>query len=240
MEKQRLQKYIAHTGYCSRRKADELISDGKNVTVNGVYAVSGMKVDDRDIIEIDGVVLGKNKKKIYIKMNKPTGYTCTSRKFDTEKNIYELLPQNIKNDQSIHIVGRLDKESQGLVLLTNDGALTQELTHPSNEHEKRYLVTVRNNKKRDTNFIEESFLNGVKAEEIGMVHAKSIKYLKGDNFEVVLTEGKKRQIRMMFRAVGEHVIKLTRVSIGGLKLEALKEGKWEYLNSGEMKMFKVG
>lgn len=233
MTKIRLQKYIAHTGYCSRRKADELISEGNKVTVNGVYAVNGMKVDENDTVEVEGVVLGSNKKKVYIKMNKPAGYTCTSRKFKSEKNVYELLPKDVQEDHSIHIVGRLDKDSQGLILLTNDGELTQELTHPSNEHQKKYIVTL-NEKDRDVKYIEKEFLNGMRLDEIGVVIAKKIKYKGGDTFEVILTEGKKRQIRMMFREVGEHVKGLRRVSIGNLTVGGLREGGWEYISKKEI------
>lgn len=235
MTKERLQKYIAHTGYCSRRKADDLISNSRSVFVNGSLAESGMKVDENDEVMIDGVFIGGEKKKVYIKMNKPIGYTCTSRKFKGEKNVYELLPQNISKDKSIHIVGRLDKDSQGLILLTNDGDLTQELTHPSNDHQKNYIVKLKNKSDRDFKNIEKSFLQGINVEEIGFVRAKKIKRINDNTFEVVLTEGKKRQIRMMFRSLGEHVEGLKRVSIGILTLGDLGIGSWEYLKGGEVK-----
>lgn len=235
MEKERLQKYIARSGHCSRRQADELISDGVSVKVNGVLAESGMKVDDSDEITIDGVPIGAVKEKVYIKLNKPTGYTCTSKRFKSEKNIYELLPQKVQEDHSVHIVGRLDKDSQGLVLLTNDGELTQELTHPSRGHEKKYVVTVRKKEGRDVGDIEDAFMAGMELEDIGDVRAKKIKHIGGDTFEVVLTQGKKRQIRMMFRAVGEHVMTLKRISIDNLKVGALKEGEWGYLSREEVR-----
>ena len=235
MTKERLQKYIAHTGYCSRRKADDLISNSRSVFVNGSLAESGMKVGENDEVMIDGVFIGGEKKKVYIKMNKPIGYTCTSRKFKGEKNVYELLPQNISKDKSIHIVGRLDKDSQGLILLTNDGDLTQELTHPSNDHQKNYIVKLKNKSDRDFKNIEKSFLQGINVEEIGFVRAKKIKRINDNTFEVVLTEGKKRQIRMMFRSLGEHVEGLKRVSIGILTLGDLGIGSWEYLKGGEVK-----
>jgi len=235
MKKEVLQKFIANSGYSSRRKAEELICDSGSVFVNGKLAEAGMRVDDKDEVKINGELIGSKKRKIYIKMNKPAGLTCTSRSFKSEKNIYSLLPANVFENQSLHIVGRLDKDSQGLILLTNDGALTQKLTHPSFEHEKKYIVTLKSNLERNADNLTRKFQKGIEVEEIGFVRAKRVKYLENDVFEVVLTEGKKRQIRMMFRTLGEHVIYLRRTEIGGLKLGNLKEGTWEYLSEKEVR-----
>ncbi|MCK5095878.1 MAG: rRNA pseudouridine synthase [Candidatus Pacebacteria bacterium] len=238
MKKERLQKFIAHSGFCSRRKADELIGNGRGVYVNGKLAVLGMKVDEHDEVKIGGKIIGSEKKKVYIKMNKPTGYTCTTKSFKDEKNVYSLLPQKVWKNMSLHIVGRLDKDSQGLVLLTNDGDLTQELTHPSYEHEKKYIVTLRKDQARNVRRILKVFVDGMDIEDIGQVRAKRIKHVGDDTFEVVLTEGKKRQVRMMFRELDEHVVYLQRVSLGKLKLGNLASGKWMYLTEKEVEELK--
>ena len=235
MEKIKLQKYIANTGYCSRRKADELISLGKSVRVNGKVAVVGMKVSDADKITIEGKDVNSRQKKIYIKFNKPSGYTCTSAKFKSEKNVYELLPQKLQSDKSLHIVGRLDKESCGLLLFTNDGSITQKLTHPSFEHEKKYVVTLRDKRARDAKDIIRKFTTGMHLKDIGDVRAKKVEYVGDNIFKITLTEGKKRQIRRMFAEMHEWIVSLKRVSIGGLELGGLEEKNWEYLTAREVK-----
>src|SRR3989339_1205689 len=134
-----LQKYISNSGHCSRRQAVELIRAG-GVKVNGETAELGRKVSDIDTVEINGIKIINPKEKIFIVLNKPVGYTCTNRSFKGEKNVFELLPSEYRN---LHVVGRLDKNSRGLVLLTNDGDYTLRATHPRYEHEKRYIVDFR-------------------------------------------------------------------------------------------------
>lgn len=234
----RLQKFIANTGYCSRRKAEKLIADGQSVYVNGELAVVGIQVDDNDEVRIDDVLISVKQKKVYIKLNKPAGYSSTSAKFKSEKNVYELLPEEVRSGKSLHIVGRLDKNSCGLLLFTNDGALTQTLTHPSFEHEKKYIVTLRNKRARDVKNIIKRFTQGMDIEDIGVVCAKKVAYLEDDRFEIILTEGKKRQIRKMFAQMHEWIESLQRVAIGSLELGGLAEREWKYLTAQEVKELK--
>ena len=238
MKSIRLQKFIANTGYCSRRKAEKLILDGQSVYVNDKPAVVGMEVNDNDEVRIDGVLINVKQKKVYIKLNKPVGYSSTSAKFKSEKNVYELLPEEVRGDKSLHIVGRLDKNSCGLLLFTNDGALTQTLTHPSFEHEKKYIVTLRNKRARDVKNIIKRFTQGMDLEDIGVVRAKKVVYLEDDRFEIILTEGKKRQIRKMFAEMHEWIESLQRAAIGNLELGGLAEREWKHLTSQEVKGLK--
>lgn len=221
-----LQKYISNSGYCSRRQAEDLIRS-ERVIVNGGVAELGVKVSDKDIVEIDGKKIDFATEKIYIVLNKPVGYTCTNRSFKGEKNVFELLPDEYKN---LHVVGRLDKNSRGLVLLTNDGDYTLRATHPRFEHEKRYKVEVRSKKLEVRNVIK-NFINGIDiGEGDGVVQVKDIKYLEDNKFEIVLTEGKKRQIRRMFKALGYEVADLERVAIREIRFDDSKEGEWRKIN----------
>jgi pseudouridine synthase len=233
-----LQKFIAESGYGSRRKAEELIRQGK-VKINGRIAELGERADENDEVMIGGKKIDLANKKIYIKLNKPKDYVCTSRKFKGEKNVFDLLtspyPSPSQGDGvRLFIVGRLDKDSRGLVLLTNDGDLTQKLTHPKYEHEKEYVINV---KCQISNFklLLEKLLKGIDiGEGDGVVKAKEARYLGDNNFKLVLTEGKKRQIRRMFKTLNCEIADLVRVRIGCLKLEDLKEGEWRYLKENEI------
>jgi 23S rRNA pseudouridine2605 synthase len=244
-----LQKFIAETGLYSRRRAEELIRLGR-VTVNGMAAELGMRADENDDVRVSGKKIELQKKKIYIKLNKPPGYTCTNRKFPGEKNVFELL-DDINRKNGLHVVGRLDKDSRGLALLTNDGSLTQRLTHPKFEHEKRYLVRISTdseriltdhgssgNRKSEIGNLEMKLKQGVDiGEGDGVVRARAAKYLGGEKFEIILTEGKKRQIRRMFRVLGREVADIERTAIGKLELGNLKEGEWRYLDNDQLSIF---
>jgi 23S rRNA pseudouridine2605 synthase len=233
MKKQVLQKYIASSGHCSRRRAEEIIREGR-VYVNNETAELGARVDDDDKVKIGSKIIRPNLEFVYIMMNKPVGYTCTNRRFAEEKNVFELLSEEFRTGSGLHSVGRLDKDSSGLVLLTNDGALTQKITHPSFEHEKKYAVLLQGNKERDVKKIVSMFEAGIGIGEDGIVKAKKVDYIGDDEFEIILTEGKKRQIRRMFGEVEERVIFLKRISIGGLELGELKEGEFRKLEIEEI------
>jgi pseudouridine synthase len=239
-----LQKFIAESGYCSRRQAEELIRQ-KKVLVNGKLAELGMKVDGGDEVKIGKQKLSLSKEKIYIILNKPKGYTCTNRQFIGEKNVFDL----VKNKERLFTVGRLDKDSRGLILLTNDGDLALKLTHPKYEHEKEYIVTI-TNYELPARFASESvagrqITNDKIMKRIrkgidigggdGTVRAKDIRYIGDNKFKIILTEGKKRQIRRMFKGAGCEIIDLVRVRIGNIKLENLAEGKFKYLTKKEIK-----
>lgn len=228
-----LQKFIAMSGCSSRRQAEEMIRNGR-VKVNGRKAELGLKVGEADEVEIGNKKIVLANKPIYIKLNKPAGYVCTSRRFRSEKNVFDL----VKIKERLFAAGRLDKDSRGLVLLTNDGALAARLTHPRYEHEKEYLVKARGRNFGAKNVLKK-FKEGV---EIGegdcFVKAEKIKHLGGERFEIILTQGKKRQIKRMFKAAGYEVADLIRTRIGHLKLGGLGEGRWEYLSEEEIKNLK--
>lgn len=225
-----LQKIIANSGFASRRKAEELIRGG-HVKINGQLAFIGEGANPKkDIITIDDRPLPRPEEKIYIKLNKPRGYVCTNRKFSGEKNIFDL----ISLPQRLFAVGRLDKDSRGLILLTNDGEMTQRLTHPKFQHEKVYEVKVRG-ELTNINAIINKLLKGVDiGEGDGVVRAKKAKYLQNQIFIITLSEGKKRQIRRMFKAIGLNVADLKRTSIAGLEIHDLKEGYWINLTKDEI------
>lgn len=238
MEKMRVQKFIARSGFCSRRKAEEFIKQGK-VFVNKKLVKLGDVAQDGDCIIICGQEVKIAEKKVYIILNKPIGYTCTNRKFSGENNIFDLI--NIK--ERLFIAGRLDKDSRGLVLLTNDGDLAQRLTHPKFECCKKYTVELRiKNKELRIKDIKNNFLKGVvisNDENIGVIaKAKKIEYLGDNRFEIILTEGKKRQIKKMFKRFGCEVKDLSRTKIGKLRLGDLKQGEYRYLTDNEIKILK--
>jgi pseudouridine synthase len=231
-----LQKLIAESGYCSRRAAEDLIRKGQ-VKLNGVLAKPGDMADDDDNVKVRGQVIGAPREKVYIKMNKPIGYTCTNRQFKGEKNIFELaesLPSGV------FTIGRLDKNSRGLILISNDGDLTLKLTHPRHAHEKVYEVKVRSDvTDLSAQKAKEVFIKGVPFNlDEGVAKAKKVDYLGDGFFRVVLAEGKKRQIRRMFEWAGLKVIDLKRVSFAELEIGSLPEGKWGYLNKAEIERLK--
>jgi len=231
----RLQKFIANAGLCSRRKAEELIIEGR-VKVNKKIVTIGTKVTEEDEILVDNKAIElKKDDKVYIKINKPVGYTCTNREFKGEKNIFNL----IKSKKRLFCIGRLDKDSRGLVLLTNDGELTQKLTHPKYQHRKIYIVKVYENKQDlltmdKVKNVEKACKAGIDSEE-GLMKAKEVKYLGSGNFKITLTEGKKRQIRKMFGSLDLRIKDLKRVGVDDLKLDELKESDWKYLSKEEVK-----
>lgn len=225
-----LQKAIALSGYCSRRKAEELIRD-ELVEVDGQMAFIGDSVElGKSRITVNGRPLPAPEKKIYIMLNKPLGYTCTNRKFPNEKNIFDL----IDIPERLFAVGRLDKDSRGLVLLTNDGDLTLQLSHPRFEHHKKYEVKIRD-EVINPKLVISQLIKGVDiGSDDGVVKAVAAEYLQNNLFIITLSEGKKRQIRRMFEALGTRVIDLKRVSLGGLTMANLPEGKWDYLDQAEI------
>ncbi len=184
----------------------------------------GDKTDDNDIIKInDKLVKKESAQKIYLMLNKPIGYTCTKRKFKDEKNIYKLLPEKYN---CLNSVGRLDKKSEGLLILTNDGDYIYKMTHPKFEQEKEYIVETQNFvSKKKLNKFKQGINIGTKEKEI--VKCKSIKQLSDNKFSIVITQGKKRQIRRMCAAVELKVVGLKRAREGRLNLDDLKIGKWK-------------
>ncbi len=225
-----LQKIIAMSGYSSRRHAELLIREGK-VNINGRLALLGDQAEpDEDKITVNGRLIPSAEEKVFVMLNKPLGYTCTNRKFTGEKNIFDLVDLPAR----LYAVGRLDKDSRGLILLTNDGDLTQQLSHPKFEHEKEYEVKIRD-EVINPEMVIKNLIGGIDiGDGDGIVRAAKAKYLQKDLFVITLNEGKKRQIRRMFEKLGTRVIDLKRISLGGLTLGNLPEGKWDYLSKEEV------
>ncbi len=218
--KVKLQKYIADSGYCSRRAAEELI-EKKRVRVNGKVATVGMRVDDEDRVTVEGKrVRAKKDEPIYIALNKPKGYVCTNREEEGEKNVFSLVP----TEERLFVVGRLDKDSRGLVILTNDGDFAYKMTHPSFSHEKEYMVRL----SRDIEMeMEEALVKGVDIGEKTKAKMKEIERVGPKKYKVILTEGKRRQIRRMFEVFDRTVQDLRRVRIGKYKIGGLMEKNWK-------------
>jgi 23S rRNA pseudouridine2605 synthase len=231
----RLNKYIAQSGICSRRSADILIQSGR-VTVNGIPVEKlGTSVDEtKDQVVVDGkcVVLGD--KHVYILLNKPPGYLSTVKDSFHRPTVLDLVGKKKK----VFPVGRLDLDTEGVLLLTNDGELTYRLTHPKFEIEKTYLVTVEG--EMDEKIFEE-FRRGIKLEDgvTATGEGKIIKAGSGEStFELTLKEGRKREIKRMCHQVGLTVLHLVRVNFAHLTAKGLKIGQWRHLTENEVTRLK--
>ncbi|ATD56027.1 23S rRNA pseudouridine(2604) synthase RluF [Clostridium chauvoei] len=222
----RLNKYISETGICSRREADKLIEAGR-VTIDGEKAAMGTKVFPKQKVRVDGKLISKEEDLVYIALNKPVGITCT-----TEKKIKGNIVDFINHEKRIFHIGRLDKDSQGLILLTNDGDIVNKILRAGNNHEKEYIVTV--DKPIDNTFINR-MANGVKI--LGTVTKKCTVTKEGERtFRIILTQGMNRQIRRMSSALGYNVVKLKRIRIMNINLGNLKIGEWRDLTREELEV----
>ena len=221
----RLNKYISESGFTSRREADKLIESGK-VKVNGVTAITGLKVSSGYVLEVCGKVISNHQKPVYIALNKPVGITCT-----TESKVKVNIVDFVNHKQRIFPIGRLDKDSQGLIFLTNDGDIVNKILRAGNNHEKEYIVTV--NKNINPQFIK-GMSNGVPI--LGTVTKKCrVTQENKRTFRIILTQGLNRQIRRMCEYFGYTVTKLERVRIMNVKLGKLKIGQWRDLTPQELK-----
>ena len=221
----RLNKYIASSGLCSRREADALIENGK-VKINGVIAVQGTKINAGDVVEVNGRAVIPDDDMVYIAFNKPLGITCTTDRRDPS-NIIDYIDFG----ERIFPVGRLDKNSSGLILLTNDGSIVNKLLRAENNHEKEYLVTV--NRPYDKAFIQ-SMESGVPV--LGQLTLPCKLKPSGDKtFRIILHQGLNRQIRRMCEYLGYKVTKLKRIRFMNIRLGELETGKWRYLTADEKK-----
>ncbi|TDT61894.1 pseudouridine synthase [Fonticella tunisiensis] len=231
---ERLHKYMARCGVASRRKSEEIIFSGM-VKVNGETIKSIISIDpDKDIVEVNGKVIRPEEKKVYIMLNKPTGVITTVRDQFDRKTVLDI----VKVDERIFPVGRLDYDTSGLLILTNDGDVAYKMTHPSREIDKVYIAEV-------AGIPDESemdrFRKGLKIEDYITSPAKIRiikKKTKSSVIEVIIHEGRNRQVRKMCEAIGHPVIKLKRVRIGKLTLKDLKPGKWRYLTDEEINYLK--
>lgn len=221
----RLNKYISDTGIASRRKADQYIEE-KRVTINGVVAQLGSQVEEGDDVRLDGKPISVKPPSVYIALNKPVGITST-----TERHIKGNIIDYVGHPLRIFPIGRLDKDSDGLILLTNDGDIVNRVLRAENKHEKEYIVTV-------DKPISEVFLtqmaSGVRILGTRTLPCRVEKV--GDNvFRIILTQGLNRQIRRMCSALGYQVRRLQRVRIMNIQLQGLKIGAWRDLTPDELK-----
>lgn len=224
MDPIRLNKAISDTGHCSRREADKLIEEGR-VFINGRKGVLGDKVTAEDNIEVDGKSIRKKVDLVYIAFNKPRGITCT-----TERHIQGNIIDYINHKQRIFPIGRLDKDSEGLIFLTNEGNLVNKILRAGNNHEKEYVVTV--NKNISDEFIEKMG-TGVPILDTITKPCK-VKKINNDTFNIILTQGLNRQIRRMCEYLGYQVKKLKRIRIMNISLNGIKTGEWRDLTNKEM------
>ncbi|MFC5049690.1 pseudouridine synthase [Rubritalea spongiae] len=224
----RLNKYLASCGVGSRRKCDELIKKG-DIIVNGKICTDlSTLVTEDDFVKIgNSRVLPRETTTILL--NKPRGLVCTKDDELERETIYELLPPNMRH---LNHVGRLDRDSEGLLVMTNDGDLAQELSHPKKKIEKEYLVTVN---QAFSNDVLDQFLKGIWTGE-AKAHAKAVKRLSPRRFLIILETGLKRQIRMMCKAAHLNVVKLTRIRIGLVTGGGLEPGRYSELDSHDLEL----
>ena len=223
---ERLNKFIASCGVCSRRKADELIQDGR-IKVNGeVVKDLGVKVSLEDKIELDGKTISKEEKKVYLMLNKPVGYVTTASDEKGRKNVLDLILEDVR----VYPIGRLDMYTEGLLLLTNDGDFANKLMHPKFEIDKKYVVTTDT---KVTRQMLEALRNGVDIGDYVTREAK-VEKLDEENISITIHEGKNRQVRRMCDVVGIKVLKLKRTNYGPLSLGELPVAKYRHLTDFEL------
>ncbi len=225
----RINKYLAECGVASRRRSDDLVKDGC-VTVNGKVATVGSEADERDAVAVNGVLIKKPQKKVVYLLNKPKGYVTTVKDDKDRPTVMKLLPET---DYRLFPVGRLDYDTEGMLLLTNDGELAFRLTHPKNEIPKTYLVKVEG---RLSDEMLAKLRQGVEIDGVKTQKA-NVKLVESDKdhtkLHVTITEGKNRQIRKMFEAVGKDVVFLKRIKIGDLTLRGMDRGTCRKLSEEE-------
>ncbi|MBD2871640.1 23S rRNA pseudouridine(2604) synthase RluF [Paenibacillus arenilitoris] len=219
----RINKFISETGYCSRREADKLVDSGR-VTINGTIAQLGSQAETGDDVRIDGKRIGEQKRHVYIALNKPVGITST-----TELHVKGNIVDFVGHSERIFPIGRLDKDSEGLILLTNDGDIVNPILRSEGKHEKEYVVTV--DRPVTAEFLQ-GMASGVRI--LGSMTLPCVVTRMSDRvFRIVLTEGRNRQIRRMCEAFGYHVRKLQRQRIMNIRLGGLRIGAWRDLTEEE-------
>ncbi len=223
----RLNKFISESGICSRREADAWIAAGR-VTINGKRADLGTQVGDGDVVRVDGAVVGAPEERpptVYIALNKPVGITCT-----TERHVDGNIVDHVAHPQRIFPIGRLDKDSEGLILLTNDGDIVNEVLRAEHGHEKEYLVRV--DRPLTDEFLGQ-MARGVRIPD-ALTRPCKIWSVGPSQFRIVLTQGLNRQIRRMCEALGYDVVALQRLRIMHIELGDLKVGRWRDLTADEV------
>ena len=233
MKEERLQKILANAGIASRRKCEELILNGK-VEVNGeIVTELGTKVSDKDTVKYNGKIVKPEEEKVYILLNKPIGYVTTAKDQFNRETVLDL----VKINKRIVPVGRLDMYTSGALILTNDGEFINRLTHPKNEVNKTYNVTVKGNiTKEDV----ENLQKGIEIDDGYITKPAKVKILKIDEeknisrIQITIHEGKNRQVRKMCEAINKKVLALHRSKIGNIEVNNLKVGNWRYLTNKEI------
>lgn len=220
----RINKYISETGIVSRREADKLVA-AKRVTINGVAAELGSVVTTEDDVRLDGKPLGVKKQHVYIVLNKPVGVTST-----TERHVKGNIVDYVNHPERIFPIGRLDKDSEGLILLTNNGDIVNEILRAEHNHEKEYIVTVDG---PVTPAFVKAMSGGVKILDT-ITKPCEVTSISERVFRIILTQGLNRQIRRMCSALGLKVVRLQRVRIMNIKLNGLKTGAWRNLTEQEL------
>ncbi|MCX7884817.1 MAG: rRNA pseudouridine synthase [Caloramator sp.] len=232
--KERLQKYMARCGVASRRKCEEIIFQGR-VTVNGIAVNNIIIIDDeKDVVKVDGKIIKPEYEKIYIMLNKPVGVITSAKDEKNRKTVLDI----VKVKERIYPVGRLDYDTSGLLILTNDGEIAFKMTHPSKEIDKVYIAKV---KGVPRNSDIERFEAGLKIDDYitSPSKLKIIKSMEKESLlEIIIHEGRNRQVRKMCEKIGHPVIKLKRIKIGELSLGDLKEGQWRKLTKREIEYIK--
>ncbi len=225
---ERVQKYISSAGAASRRKAEEFIKSGQ-VFINGRKAKLGDKVDpEKDVVKVYGKIIKPAEEKIYIALNKPKGYVVSKKDPRHRKTVFDLLPEDLRS--KVWNVGRLDYETEGLLIMTNDGDLTQQLAHPKYEHEKEYEIVT---SEVPTETQLEKLRSGVEI-ATGTTYPAKIK-TKSGRIYMTIHEGKKRQVRRMIDAVGLDVRALRRVRVNKLQLpEGLAAGQYKLIDKNDI------
>lgn len=224
----RLNKYLGESGVCSRREADALIAAGR-VTLNGMTAVLGTKVGETDEVRLDGRIVGRARKlvrPVYIALNKPVGITCT-----TDRRVRGNIVDFVGHSERIFMIGRLDKDSEGLILLTNDGDIVNEVLRAGHGHEKQYVVTV---DRPVTDAFVKGMGAGVRLDDETVTNPCQVRRIETSVLDIVLTQGLNRQIRRMCEAFGYRVVRLRRVRIMHIELGALPKGRWRNLTPVEV------
>lgn len=219
----RINKFISETGFCSRREADKLVESGK-VTINGEIAVLGSQAELGDDVRVNGNRIGEQRRHVYIALNKPVGITSTS-----ESHIKGNIVDFVGHAERIFPIGRLDKDSEGLILMTNDGDVVNPILRSEGKHEKEYIVTV---DKPLTEAFVRGMSQGVKVLGSLTLPCK-VTRVADRTFRIILTEGRNRQIRRMCEAFGYHVRKLKRIRIMNVHLGELPVGQWRDLSEDE-------
>lgn len=226
----RLNKYISASGFCSRRKADEWIASGK-VLVNGIPADMGMRVSSEDEVSMNGKIIRREEPFKLVAFYKPKGYACTSHRGDVSG-----IFRNFDLDSGLKYVGRLDKDSEGLLLLTNDGDLCNEIAKARNQHEKEYVVTVNRT-------VTEEFLNGMEngvriydsnKEKWVVTRPCKLQQINDNTFSIILTQGLNRQIRRMCEHFEYRVVKLRRIRVMNIEIGDMKPGEIRRITEAEL------